>query len=131
VTIVDPKSKEEAERRTTYGKKIIEKRKRKGVTEFEAIQLMRERNDFGTMKVDSGDADAMISGLTRNYRSSVKPVIQTIGLEKDVNILAGMYILNTKRGPLFLADTTMNLDPTAEEIAEITVNVAKTMRKFK
>ncbi|HLU86201.1 MAG TPA: phosphate acyltransferase, partial [Taishania sp.] len=131
VTIVDPKSKEEAERRTTYGKKFFEKRKRKGVTEFEAIQLMRERNHFGAMMVDSGDADAMISGLTRNYRSSVKPVIQTIGLEKDVNILAGMYILNTKRGPLFLADTTMNLDPTAEEIAEITVNVAKTMRKFK
>lgn len=131
VTIIDPKSKEEAERRISYGKKFFEKRKRKGVTEFEAIQLMRERNHFGAMMVDSGDADAMISGLTRNYRSSVKPVIQTIGLEKEVNILAGMYILNTKRGPLFLADTTMNLDPTAEEIAEITVNVAKTMRKFK
>jgi len=131
VTIIDPKDDEEKARRTSYGKSFFEKRKRKGVTEFEAIQLMRERNHFGAMMVDCGDADAMISGLTRNYRSSVKPVIQTIGLEKDVNIVAGMYILNTKRGPIFLADTTMNLNPTAEEIAEITANVAKTMRKFK
>jgi malate dehydrogenase (oxaloacetate-decarboxylating)(NADP+) len=73
----------------------------------------------------------MISGITRNYRDVVRPAIQTIGLQKDVNTIAGMYILNTKRGPLFLADTTINLDPTAEQIAEITVNVAKTIRKFK
>lgn len=131
VTIIDPKSDDEKERRMTYGKKFFEKRKRKGVTEFEAIQTMRERNHFGAMMVDMGDADAMISGLTRNYRSVVKPVIQTIGLEKDVKSVAGLYILNTKRGPLFLADTTINIDPTAEEIAEITANVAKTMRKFK
>lgn len=131
VTIIDPKSDEEQETRICYGKKFFEKRKRKGVTEFEAIQLMRERNHYGAMMVDNGDADAMISGLTRNYRSVVRPVIQAIGLEKDVKTVAGMYILNTKRGPLFLADTTMNLDPTAEQIAEITANVAKTMRKFK
>jgi malate dehydrogenase (oxaloacetate-decarboxylating)(NADP+) len=92
---------------------------------------MRERNHFGAMMVEVGEADAMISGLTRNYRSVVGPVIQTIGLEKDVSIIAGMYILVTKRGPLFLADTTVNLNPTAEEIAEITYNVAKTIRKFK
>lgn len=131
VTIIDPKSDEEQDTRICYGKKFFEKRKRKGVTEFEAIQLMRERNHYGAMMVDNGDADAMISGLTRNYRSVVRPVIQAIGLEKDVKTVAGMYILNTKRGPLFLADTTMNLDPTAEQIAEITANVAKTMRKFK
>lgn len=131
VTIIDPKSDDENARRLLYGKKFFEKRKRKGVTEYESIQLMRERNHFGAMMVDSGDADAMISGLTRNYRSVVKPVIQTIGLDKDVKTVAGLYILNTKRGPLFLADTTINIDPTAEEIAEITANVAKIMRKFK
>jgi malate dehydrogenase (oxaloacetate-decarboxylating)(NADP+) len=129
--IIDPKCEEELAKRTTYGKAFFEKRKRKGITEFEAIQIMRERNHYGAMMVESGDADAMISGLTRNYRDVVSPVIQTIGLEKDVNILAGMYILNTKRGPLFLADTTLNIDPTAEEIAEITNNVAKTLRKFR
>ncbi|MCO5260823.1 MAG: NADP-dependent malic enzyme [Crocinitomicaceae bacterium] len=131
VTIIDPKSDEEKERRIVYGQKFFEKRKRKGVTEYEAIQTMRERNHFGAMMVDSGDADAMISGLTRNYRSVVKPFIQTIGLDKDVKSVAGMYILNTKRGSLFLADTTININPTAEQIAEITASVAKTMRKFK
>ncbi len=131
VVIIDPKSEEERAKRTIFGKAFFEKRMRKGITEFEAIQIMRERNHFGAMMVDMGEADAMISGLTRNYRDVVRPVIQTIGLQKDVNTLAGMYILSTKRGPMFLADTTINLDPTAEEIAEITNNVAKTMRKFK
>jgi malate dehydrogenase (oxaloacetate-decarboxylating)(NADP+) len=131
VQIIDPKSEEEEERRITYGKAFFEKRKRKGITEFESIQIMRERNHFGAMMVEMGDADAMISGITRNYRDVVRPAIQTIGLQKDVNTIAGMYILVTKRGPLFLADTTINLNPTAEEIAEITSNVAKMIRKFK
>ncbi len=131
VTIIDPKSDEETAKRILFGKAFFEKRKRKGITEFEAIQIMRERNHFGAMMVDSGEADAMISGLTRNYRDVVRPVIQAIGLQKDVKIVAGMYILNTKRGPFFLADTTLNMDPTAEQIAEITNNVAKMLRKFK
>jgi malate dehydrogenase (oxaloacetate-decarboxylating)(NADP+) len=131
VLIIDPKAEEEDDRRAAYGKAFFEKRKRKGFTEFESIQIMRERNHFGAMMVELGDADAMISGLTRSYRNSVRPVLQTIGLEKDVNTVAGLYILNTKRGPLFLADTTINLNPSAEQIAEITANVAKTIRKFK
>jgi malate dehydrogenase (oxaloacetate-decarboxylating)(NADP+) len=130
VAIIDPKLEEEERRRISYGKAFFEKRKRKGITEFEAIQLMRERNYFGSMMVDLGDADAMITGLTRSYRSSVRPIIQTIGLEKDVNTVSGLYILNTKRGPMFLADTTINLNPTAEQIAEITNNVAKVVRKL-
>ena len=76
------------------------------------------------------DADAMITGGTRGYRSCIKPALSSVGMQKDVKIISGMYILNTKRGPLFLADTTINLNPTAEELAEITVNVAKTIRKF-
>ncbi len=129
--IIDPKSEEEEERRNLFGKKFFEKRMRKGFTEFESIQIMRERNHFGAMMVEMGDADAMISGITRNYRDVVRPAIQTVGLQKDVKTIAGMYILVTKKGPLFLADTTINLNPTAEEIAEITSNVAKTIRKFK
>jgi malate dehydrogenase (oxaloacetate-decarboxylating)(NADP+) len=129
--IVDPKSEEEEARRMKYGSAFFEKRKRKGFTEFESIQIMRERNHFGAMMVELGDADAMISGATRNYRDVVKPALQTIGTEKDVSVVAGLYILLTKRGPLFLADTTVNLNPTAEQIAEITNNVAKTIRKFK
>lgn len=129
--IIDPKSEEEEARRIKYGLAFFDKRKRKGFTEFESIQIMRERNHFGAMMVELGDADAMISGLTRNYRDVVKPAIQTIGTEKEVTTVAGLYILMTKRGPIFMADTTVNMDPTAEEIAEITNNVAKTIRKFK
>ncbi|MES2588416.1 MAG: NADP-dependent malic enzyme [Bacteroidota bacterium] len=129
--IVDPKSEEEEARRIKYGLAFFEKKKRKGFTEFESIQIMRERNHFGAMMVELGDADAMISGATRNYRDVVKPAIQTVGTEKDVSVVSGLYILLTKRGPLFLADTTVNLNPTAEQIAEITNNVAKTVRKFK
>ncbi|MCC6700096.1 MAG: NADP-dependent malic enzyme [Fluviicola sp.] len=131
IQIIDPKSDTEKMRRQVYGKAFFENRKRKGFTEFEAVQIMRERNHFGAMMVEMGDADAMISGLTRNYRDVVRPAIQTIGLQKDVNVVAGVYMLMTKRGPLFLADTTINKNPTAEEIAEITFNVAKTLRKFK
>lgn len=131
VEIVDPKSEEEEEKRIQFGKAFFEYRKRKGVTEYEAIQVMRERNHFGAMMVQQGDADAIISGLTRNYRDVVKPFIQTIGLQKDVTTISGMYILITKKGPLFLADTTINVDPTAEQIAEISNNVAKMVRKFK
>lgn len=131
VEIIDPKSEEERERRQVFGKAFFQKRMRKGVTEFEAIQIMRERNHFGAMMVEMGDADAMISGITRNYRDVVRPAIQVVGLQKDMTKVAGMYILSTKRGPLFLADTTINLNPSAEDIAEITANVAKTIRKFK
>lgn len=131
MTIIDPKSDTEKMRRQVYGKAFFEKRKRKGITEYEAIQLMRERNHFGAMMVEMGDADAMISGLTRNYRDVVRPAIQVIGLQKDVKTVSGVYILNTKRGPMFLADTTINMNPTAEQIAEITFNVARTLRKLK
>ena len=131
VEIIDPKADTEKERREAFGNAFFDKRMRKGITHFEAIQIMRERNHFGSMMVELGDADAMISGITRNYRDVVRPAIQTVGLQKDMNRVAGMYILNTKRGPLFLADTTINLNPSAEDIAEITSNVAKTIRKFK
>ena len=131
IVIIDPKSEEEEKRRISYGLAFFERRKRKGFTEFEAIQIMRERNHFGAMMVDQGDADAMITGLTRSYRSSVSPAIRIVGLEKDVNTVSGMYILNSKRGPLFLADTTINLNPSAEQIAEITYNVSKIIRRLK
>jgi malate dehydrogenase (oxaloacetate-decarboxylating)(NADP+) len=131
VTIIDPKADSEEVRRTNFGKEFFQRRKRKGLTEYEAVKLMRERNHFGAMMVDMGFADAMITGLTRSYRSTLKPLLQIIGLEKDVKTAAGMYILNTKRGPMFLADTTVNLNPNASQIAEITINVAKTIRKLK
>ena len=131
VEIIDPKMEEENDRRERYGKAFFELRKRKGFTEYEALKIMRERNYFGAMMVHTGDADAMVSGATRKYRDVLKPALQVIGMQKDVERVAGMYILVTKKGPIFLADTTVNFNPTAEEIADLANNVAKTIRKFK
>jgi malate dehydrogenase (oxaloacetate-decarboxylating)(NADP+) len=131
VEIIDPKSDDELARREKYGDAFFEMRKRKGFTAYEALKIMRERNYFGAMMVHMGDADAMISGATRNYRDVLRPALQVIGKEKGVDRVAGMYILITKKGPIFLADTTVNFDPTAEEIADMTNNIAKTIRKFK
>jgi allosteric NADP-dependent malic enzyme (EC 1.1.1.40) len=72
----------------------------------------------------------VISGLTRNYAEAIRPALQVIGMEEDVKKIAGMYLLLTKRGPLFLADTTVNFNPTAEELAEITLLVAREVRNF-
>lgn len=131
VEIIDPKADEEFDRRERYSKVFFEMRQRKGFTEYEALKIMRERNYFGSMMVQTGDADAMISGTTRNYRDVLKPALQVIGKQKDVGRIAGMYILITKKGPMFLADTTVNFDPTAEEIADMAHHIAKTVRKFK
>lgn len=131
VEIIDPKMEEENDRRERYGKEFFEMRMRKGFTEYEALKIMRERNYFGAMMVHTGDADAMVSGATRKYRDVLKPALQVIGTQKDVERVAGMYILVTKKGPIFLADTTVNFNPTAEEIADLANNVAKTIRKFK
>ena len=131
VEILDPKAPEENDRLERYAKDFFELRKRKGFTEYEASKIMRERNYFGAMMVQAGDADAMISGATRKYSDVLRPALQCVGAQKDVDRVAGMYILVTKRGPIFLADTTVNFDPTAEEIADMTHHVAKTIRKFK
>lgn len=128
--IIDPKEEEQVKCCEKYGKILFEKRKRKGLTLFEAVKLMRERNYFGAMMVETGKADALISGITRKYSDVIKPALQVVGMEDGVSKVAGMYILATKRGPLFLADTTVNIDPTAEDIAEITSLVVKQVRRL-
>lgn len=130
VVIIDPKSDEMADKRHYFGELFFEKRKRKGFNLYEAKKIMRERNYFGCMMVETGEADALISGLTRKYPDTIKPALQVIGMEEGAKRVAGMYIINTKRGPLFLADTTVNLNPTAEELADITLLVAKELRQF-
>src|SRR5690606_24943176 len=85
---------------------------------------------FGAMMVETGEADAMISGLTKNYPDTIRPAIQIIGMEEGVKKIAGMYLLLTKKGPLFLADTTVNFTPTAQEVADITLLVAREVRNF-
>jgi malate dehydrogenase (oxaloacetate-decarboxylating)(NADP+) len=92
--------------------------------------MMRDRNYYGSMMVETGDADAMISGLLKNYPDAIRPALQIIGKEESVKKIAGMYIMITKKGPLFLADTTVNFNPTAEELADITIMVAREVSNF-
>ncbi len=128
--IIDPKHEENEVLRKEFGDLFFTKRQRKGVNKYEATKMMKDRNHFGCMMVETGMADCMISGLSRNYPDTIKPAIQIIGTEPGVNKIAGMYLMFTKRGPLFLADTTVNFNPTAEELAEITLLVAKEVRNF-
>lgn len=128
--IIDPKSDEMQEKRHHFGDLFFRKRQRKGFNKYEAGKIMRERNYFGCMMVETGEADALISGLTRKYPDTIRPALHVIGMEEGAKRVAGMYIINTKRGPLFLADTTVNFNPTAEELAEITIMVAKEVRLF-
>jgi malate dehydrogenase (oxaloacetate-decarboxylating)(NADP+) len=131
VCIIDPKEIKQEDKRHEYGNIFWQKRKRKGITQFEARKLMRERNYYGSMMVEMGDADALISGITRNYRATIKPALEVIGREDGVSKVAGMYIMRTKKGTLFLADTTINLDPTAEEIADMSIMIAKKVKQFR
>ena len=131
IPIYDPRSEEEIPRREEYGKFYYEKRQRKGVTLKEAIKMMRERNYFGAAMVKLGHADALVSGITRNYPDTLRPALQIIGKEEGLNKIAGMYVMITKNGPLFLADTTINYEPTTEELVEITLLTAQAVERFK
>ena len=128
--IINPKGDEMDETRKAYGEIYFKKRQRRGVNKYEVSKKMKDRNHFGCMMVECGDADAMISGLSRNYPDTIRPAIQIIGTEEGVSKIAGMYIMLTKKGPLFLADTTVNFNPTASELADITLMVAKEVQSF-
>lgn len=128
--IIDPKSHELQKKRAEFGALFFEKRQRKGYNAYEAKKMMRDRNYFGCMMVETGEADAMISGLSKNYPDTIRPALQIIGLEEGSKRVAGMYIMMTKKGPLFLADTTVNFNPTAEELADIAMMVAREVRNF-
>ncbi len=128
--IINPKDDDTEELRKQFGELFFAKRQRKGVNRYEAYKSMKDRNHFGCMLLETGEADCMISGLSRNYPDTIRPALEIIGTEIGVKKIAGMYLLFTKRGPLFLADTTVNFNPTAEELAEITLLVAKEVKQF-
>ena len=128
--IINPKSEDVVKKRQEYADIFFKKRQRRGINKYEAGKLMKDRNYFGCMMVETEDADAMISGLSRNYPDTIRPAIQIIGTEDGVKKIAGMYIMLTKKGPLFLADTTVNFNPTAEELADITLLVAKEVKSL-
>ena len=128
--IIDPRSKSEDDRRNAFGDIFFKKRQRRGFTLYEARKVMRERNHFGAMMVETGAADAMISGLTRKYADPIRPALQIIGVQEGVKRVAGMYIMNTKQGPYFFADTTMNVDPSVQDLVDITVLTANSVKQF-
>lgn len=130
VLIIDPKSDEHNEIKNKYAHVFWEEQKRKGVTLYEAKSLMRERNYFASMMVKNGDADAMLSGYSRNYASVIKPVLEVVGKDKGVSKIAATNMMLTDRGPIFLSDTSINIDPSAKELAKIGYMTSQIVEMF-
>ncbi|RZK23410.1 MAG: NADP-dependent malic enzyme, partial [Hymenobacter sp.] len=121
---------EETEKRTEYAELLYQKRQRRGTTLYEGKRLLRERNYYAAMMVETGAADACITGLTKDYGKSLIPALQVIGPAEGVRRVSSMYIIQHKKGPYFFADTTVNIDPTAEEMVEIIGLTARAVRFF-
>ncbi|MBT33470.1 MAG: NADP-dependent malic enzyme [Thalassobius sp.] len=120
VEIIDPRSEDSKELREKYANSFFAKRQRRGYNWFEAQERIKGRNYFGTMMVDQGDADALISGISRNYANTIRPALEIIGTYAPGKKVSSMYLMITKKGPLFFADTTIIPNPTAEELVDIT-----------
>ncbi|MCM8568791.1 NADP-dependent malic enzyme [Gramella jeungdoensis] len=130
ISIIDSKSDEEEEHRKLYAHKYWQTRHRNGVTKYDAEKLMRERNYFAAMMVNEGDADALLSGYSRAYPTVVKPMLELIGMAKGVSRVAATNVMNTSRGPLFISDTSINIDPPAKDLAKIAQMTARTVQLF-
>ena len=130
VLIIDPKTDEEEERRNRYGEIYWRTRQRKGTTLFQARKIMRERNYFAAMMVNSGEADSLITGYSRSYPSVVKPMLELIEKANGVTRIAAANLMLTKQGPMFLADTTININPTAKDLAKISQLTYSLARMF-
>lgn len=130
VPIIDPKIKEEESRRNKFAKIYWNTRQRRGISLLDAQKLMRERNYFAAMMVNEGEADALVSGHSRSYPSVVKPMLQLIDKAPGVSIVATTNLMMTSRGPMFLSDTAINVDPTADELAKIAIMTSNAARMF-
>lgn len=130
VKIIDPKSEEEAINRARYIEVYWRTRARNGVTKYDAQILMRDRNYYGAMMLNEGDADALLSGYSRAYPTVVKPMLELIGMAKGIDRVAATNLMNTSRGPLFISDTSINIDPSAKDLAKIAILTGRTVRLF-
>ncbi len=128
--IIDPISDEEHDTRKEFARLFFEERQRKGLTYDEALELMFQRNYFGAMLVETGQADAFLSGFTSKYADTIKPALQIAGTNNPEDRIAGMYILITKKGPLFFADTTVNISPSARTLVDVALLADREVRKF-
>ncbi len=130
VPIYDPKTDEEKERRHRFGDIYWKSRQRKGMTQLQARKLMRERNYFAAMMVNEGEADSLITGYSRPYPTVVRPMIELIGMDRGVSRIAATNLMLTNGGPMFLADTTINVNPTAKDLAKISQLTYKLVKMF-
>ncbi|MEQ8358450.1 MAG: NADP-dependent malic enzyme [Cytophagales bacterium] len=113
-----------------FGNLLYEKRQRRGVTKYMATKLMRDRNYFAAAMVETGMADVMISGLTRDYPKTIRPALEVIGADPEWQRVAGMYILINEKGVFFLADTTIHREPDVDDLVEIIGMTAKAVKNF-
>ena len=126
-TIIDPLKSDKLE---AYAKNFYEYRQRKGMIYREALRVMRQNNYFGSMMVKLGDADSLVGGLTTHYPDTIRPALQCIGVKDGFKVVSGLYIVLTKRNVYFFADTSVNINPTADELAEIAIMAADTVKEF-
>ncbi len=130
VEIIDPESFEEDVRRAQFAEIFFAKRKRRGVSYSSAKDKMLQRSYFAPMLVETGYADAMVSGIKKNYPETIRPALEVIGKRPGDSLVSGMYIMNTKKGPLFFADTTVNLNPTVDDLVAITLQTVRAVKVF-
>jgi malate dehydrogenase (oxaloacetate-decarboxylating)(NADP+) len=130
VEIIDPKQDELEELRNEFAQKLWEKRKRKGITLLDAQKWMRERNYFACMMVNLGHADGLVTGFSRSYPSTLKPILQLIDKIPNISTIATTNVLMTSKGPIFLSDTAININPTAEELSKIALMTSKIVKLF-
>jgi len=130
IEIIDPKDKINKERIEKYSQVLFKKLKRKGKTLDDVKRLLRGRDFFGSMMVENGDADCMLSGYSKSYPSVFIPLINSIGKAPGVEKVAATNLMITKQGPLFCSDTSLNINPSHNEIAKIAVNTAKIVSMF-
>ena len=126
--IIDPR---QSEKTPGYTEELFARRQRKGVTLAEARRMLRNnRNYFGAMMVEKGDADTMLSGINAHYPDTIRPALEIIGKKEGLSRVHGMYMMVTKKDVVFFADTTVTIEPTAEELAETAILTAEKARHF-
>ena len=130
VPIYDPKTAEEDARRLHYADIFWKSRRRRGLSLLDSQKWMRERNYFAAMMVNQGEADALVTGYSRSYPSVVKPILQLIDKAPGISLIATANMMMTNRGPMFLSDTAINPNPSADDLAKIALMTAKTVRMF-
>lgn len=131
VHIIDPKAEENKEKMESYAQQLFEKRKRRGMSRLAAKEHMKLNSYFSSMLVENGEADVVLSGLTRNYPDTIRPALHVIGRKPNVRIVSGIYIVMTKEGPLFLSDCTVNKQPSTDDLVQITLQTAEVVKRFK